>query len=172
MIYLDCDGVLADFNKGLANYGIPLNDNSFIHKPKSEWTKDNKVLDRQVRDVMAVEGFWLDIPPMKDALKLWEFCLPYQPFVLTAKPNDVVWGNRIANEKWIWLTDNLGPIKPSQFICCLRSEKKNFINSSNHKHQILVDDLEANCEEWKSVGGIGIVHISAANSIKELKKYV
>lgn len=173
MIYLDMDNVLTDFDKGLKNYGVIRNDMSFIHLPYTEWTEENKKLDVQVRECMARDDFWLDLPMMKDARILWEFCQPYKPFVLTAKPfgfgND---GDRIANDKWVWITDNLGPMHPGQFICCERSEKKNFIKSSNHKHQILVDDLAANCSEWESVGGIGIIHTSAKTTIKELEKYV
>lgn len=171
MIYLDLDDTLADFSGGLLRHGIK-NDCAFIHKPKSQWTDQQKELDRQVVEVMKQPGFFMDLPAFKDTRLLWDFCRPFHPFILTAKPSDESSGDRVANEKWIWVTEHLGPINPKQFICCLRSEKKDFIGSSNHKHQILVDDLEANCKEWQSVGGIGVLHTSAKNSIKELQKYV
>jgi hypothetical protein len=36
--------------------------------------------------------------------------------------------------------------------------------------KILIDDMEQTIREWKNAGGIGILHTSAANTIKELKK--
>ena len=36
--------------------------------------------------------------------------------------------------------------------------------------KILIDDMEQTIREWNKAGGIGILHTSAANTIKELKK--
>lgn len=170
MLYLDMDGVLSDFSKGCAKYDVS-NDSSHIHLPKDQWTAEQATLDSVIKGLMDQDGFFLNLPPMPDLKVLWNFCRPFEPFILTAKPSSDD-GYRVVNEKWIWLTEHLGPIKPKQFICCLRSEKKNFIRSSTHRYQILVDDLEANCKDWESVGGIGIVHTSAKATIKELEKYV
>jgi len=38
------------------------------------------------------------------------------------------------------------------------------------ENRILIDDLPNTIEEWNAKGGIGILHTSAANTIKELKK--
>jgi 5'(3')-deoxyribonucleotidase len=162
------DGVLANFDQELVDRGI-INDNSFLHLSKSDWTEENKKLDAQVKACMSEEGFWLNLKPMTDALKLWNYCKQFDPAILTALPShmdgSVDW---IANEKWIWFTDNFGPLNPERFITCFRPEKKNY----SGKNKILVDDLHANCEEWKQMGGIGILHTSAKDSIKELQKYV
>ncbi len=37
-------------------------------------------------------------------------------------------------------------------------------------NRILIDDLPNTIDEWNAKGGIGILHTSAANTIKELKK--
>lgn len=165
------DGVLVDFDTGLLQYGLDSNYKQ-LNIPKKLWSTEETEHDNKIQEVMKQLGFFYNLPAYKDTLVLWNFCRPYRPFILTARPNDVSSGDRVADEKWLWITEHLGPIPPKQFICCLRSEKKNFINSSNHKHQILVDDLEANCKDWQSVGGIGIIHTTAKNSIKELEKYV
>jgi hypothetical protein len=36
--------------------------------------------------------------------------------------------------------------------------------------KILIDDMEQTIREWRNAGGIGILHTSAADTIKELKK--
>ena len=36
--------------------------------------------------------------------------------------------------------------------------------------KILIDDMEQTINEWNKGGGIGILHTSAADTIKQLKK--
>jgi hypothetical protein len=38
------------------------------------------------------------------------------------------------------------------------------------KYTILIDDLEKTIKEWHAQGGIGILHTSAADTIKQLKE--
>jgi hypothetical protein len=38
------------------------------------------------------------------------------------------------------------------------------------KNRILIDDLAKTIDEWNAKGGIGILHTSAADTIKQLKK--
>lgn len=45
-----------------------------------------------------------------------------------------------------------------------RKEKQNYSDQGS----ILIDDMK-NIDEWLLRGGIGILHISAENTIKELK---
>jgi len=44
--------------------------------------------------------------------------------------------------------------------------KKNYA-APNH---ILIDDRKSNIDEWRAEGGIGILHTSAADTIRQLKK--
>ena len=37
-------------------------------------------------------------------------------------------------------------------------------------HSILIDDLKVTIDEWNAGGGIGILHTSAASTIKQLKE--
>jgi hypothetical protein len=37
------------------------------------------------------------------------------------------------------------------------------------ENNILIDDREDNIQQWKDKGGIGILHTSTANTIKQLK---
>ena len=163
------DGVLADFDQACLDSGV-INRSNFIHKPRSEWTLDEKETANQVSSLMGQEGWWLGIPPMPDYHELWAFIKPYKPVILTARPKKIELAKQVYQEKRDWITKYLGPVPDSQFICCLRSEKKNFIGHAPHRHQILIDDLEANIRDWENAGGTGILHTSAKSSIEALKE--
>lgn len=175
-LFLDLDGVLADFDStlldcGLTRQEIELNRSSPWYD-YSKMTNEQIEVDNKIRYQMAKPGFWREIYPMPDAKELWSFCLSHDPIILTARPRLTGKDKKIIREKREWVEDNLGPIRDDQFICCLRSEKKNFIGHTLHPNQILVDDLPANIEEWTECGGIGIIHKSSKNSIEQLKKYI
>lgn len=165
------DGVLADFDTGIARYGLA-NDQKFIHLPKDQWTPEQVDLNKQVIQVMRQPGFFRGLPPMFGAHRLWKYCEEYDPIVLTARPDDRVSGERVTKEKRDWIEEQFGPIPDDRFICCLRSEKTSFIGTTDHKYQILVDDQEANCEAWRKAGGIGVVHKTVEETIKELEKII
>ena len=38
------------------------------------------------------------------------------------------------------------------------------------KNSILIDDYSKNIEQWRAAGGIGILHTSAEDTIKQLQK--
>lgn len=166
------DGVLADFNEAVFRMGVPKRQEQSIHKSKDKWTKEDYELNDQVVKCMQAPGFWKNIPLVPDALNLWEFCKFYKPIILTAKPDNFECSLTVEQGKKEWVYTKLGLIPDNQFICCFRSEKKNFIGHTNHKLQILVDDMPQNCKEWEQAGGIGIIHTSAQDSISQLEKII
>lgn len=167
-IFLDLDGVLADFDAGLRNYGVDRNDTTFIHRHKSTWTQDQVYLDKIVRSAMGQPGFWEAIPVMPDAIRLWNYCKPYNPVILTAVPSVPEWHKRVEQEKRSWIKRVIGTLADEQIVCCLRSEKIKYMSDPNLEYQILVDDMQANIDDWNKAGGIGILHKSAEESVKRL----
>jgi hypothetical protein len=168
MIYLDMDGVLAHFNEGMKNLGIPVNKQWF--EPKELWTEETLAGEKIKEAHMHTKGFWLNIPPMGDAKELWDFVSSYTtPIVLTAKPRDDS-PVMVDEEKYEWINKYMGPHPREAFICCTRSEKSNFVGHTNHKFQILVDDDKRNCVAWEQEGGIAVHHTDAKTSISKLKK--
>jgi len=178
MIYLDMDGVLADFDEGCRLRGVS-NDHSFLHIPHEQWSNEQVELEKEVERCMRTKGFWANLPMMKDAIVLIDYVNRIGKLkVLTARPRFDDIADMVKQEKEYWLNENLG-IWADNTICCLRHEKQNYaIEHLDTAYEdvwfqnILVDDLEANCEDWASAGGIAILHTSAQESIKELKKYV
>ena len=74
--------------------------------------------------------------------------------------------NESLSGKLLWVEKNLG----------LSSDKVNFEHkkwkyalSPDGKSNILIDDFQSKVEPFTEAGGIGILHISANNTIKILK---
>lgn len=171
MIYLDMDGVLTDLDKGLENLGLHRN-KELMSIPESSWTEDQKLAGQEIRDQFKRKNFFADLPAMSDIKSLWDYCLPYRPVILTARPGLGELGDDVARQKKEWVEKNLGSIEDNQFICCLRSEKQNFIGHTDHHLQILVDDMEINCKEWVTAGGRAVIHTSAEDTIRKLDRII
>jgi hypothetical protein len=165
-IFLDMDGVLADFNAALRARGVVDDQPEFHHKPKDEWTKDQIALDASVRACMESSDFWPSIPLMADAKALWKFCDRFDPnvYILTATPRETNFRSRIEKQKREWVDHHFGPFFENRVIVCAREYKKNYAGPNC----VLVDDMAVNCREWFKAGGISIHHKSAQDSINYL----
>lgn len=179
-IYLDQDGVLADFDRGLADRGI-VNDVWFIHKPKSEWTPEQHELDKQVVQCMQEPGFFRNLQPTYGCLDLYEATQHLNPYILTARPNEKVSADRVTKEKTDWIEYWLGSEQAERMIVCLRAEKAQYAVGDlrvtqeyyDAKPNLLVDDLKANCLAWEEAGGIAVWHRGdMEETIKELRKHI
>lgn len=162
MLYLDLDGVLADFDGQLKNYGVNKNDTSFIHTHPSGWTDEQIKLDSEVRKCMGTPGFWEQMPICPGALELFDYVKHFHPIILTAVPNILEYRDRIEKEKATWILKNLGFVFT---IFCLRSQKQDYVRDNK---DILVDDMIQNIKEWNKAGGTGVLHEDAWNTIKRL----
>lgn len=144
-VFLDMDGVLADFVTHTNNLGIPNNFQWF--EPKDKWTEETWAGEKAKTIAMHSHGFWLTMPVTPDAHKLWDFVPEHQRAVLTAKPQTdspalVAW------EKYAWINKNLGFLPLDRFICCTRVEKALYADGN-----ILVDDDHRTCTMWREHGG-------------------
>lgn len=145
-IFVDMDGVLADFDSGYESaFGV----RPSIHTDNVNWD-----LVRDHKD------FYLNLPPMPDFAELWAFIAPFRPVVLTGVPWSVA--EAPANkEAWArrWLGD-------TEIRTCRSSEKCLHAEAGD----VLIDDWEKYRRKWEKAGGIWITHTSAANTIGELKR--
>jgi hypothetical protein len=157
-IYLDMDGVVADFDKRFTDLaGMGPREFEEEYGKNAFWDfideGDNKLV------------FWIGIPPMSDAKQLVDFVSNYDYEMLTApslKKQSVM-------GKGLWMKNQtnkgLFPFKP----------KVNYKSAKNKKdfaapNHILIDDREDNINSWIAAGGIGILHTSASSTINQLKK--
>lgn len=148
-IYCDMDGVLTAFEK----------------QTKLKTGKTCAELDKLGDDHFWSEikkagiEFWSHMPPMSDMKKLWDFIKPHKPKILSAPARTIEF---CVEGKKAWLKKHLGSVEG---IFVRASEKQKYAGPN----AILIDDLEKNISQWVSKGGIGILHKSAEQTIKELK---
>lgn len=142
------DGVLVDFDKEFErNHGI------LPYKlPREElW-----------QIVLDTENYWVNLPKLADADKLINHLNKHGFQILTGLP---AYGfDKAEKEKKQWLKNHYGIEKG--VICCLSKDKQNY----GTKNDILIDDRQPNIERWEEMGGIGILHTSADETIKKLKE--
>lgn len=146
-VWCDMDGVLVNFKKAIEQLGLTIKD--LDDEPNKAWPIITK----------AGENFWAQAPWMKDGKELWDYIKKYDPTILSAPSS----ANSSKTGKRIWVKNELG--QNVKIILCKASEKQQFAND----HSILIDDMQKNIDQWKSKGGIGILHTNAKDTIKKLK---
>ncbi len=147
-IFVDLDGVLTNFDKGYYDLtGIDITGHHY--DDKQFWEPINK----------AGYDFWINLEWTDDGKKLWNYVKKYNPQILSApsKQND----SRIGKHDWVKRE------LPGTHLILRSAQHKCEFASPN---SILIDDNETNIKQWKNAGGIAIQHISADNTINELKK--
>ena len=147
-IYCDMDGVLADFESGYEKLtGIDL---------RGEFVKGDDFWDPISK---AGVGFWAGLKWMPDGQKLWNYLKPYKPDLLSAPSRED--SSRIGKHVWV-----KHKIPGTKLILRYAKQKQELATPES----ILIDDRQVNIDQWEAAGGIGILHTSADNTIKQLKQ--
>jgi hypothetical protein len=146
-IYCDMDGVLVDFEKGYKD--LTGTEASYSTDPNEFWEPITK----------AGAGFWIRLKWMPDGKELWDYIKPYNPELLSAPSREE--SSRIG--KFTWVKRNTPGTK---LILRSADRKQEFATPD----AILIDDRADNIQRWIDAGGIGIHHISAENTIKQLQE--
>lgn len=147
-IFCDMDQVLCDFIKG---YHKLTGEDLSLHKTF-------KKIDNW-EDVDAHPSFWSDLEWMPDGKALWNYISKYRPNILSSPSHS----NTAEGQKRHWLKQ-------------LKNINKIYFAQSHDKYKyatensILIDDHHDNINQWRAAGGIGILHTSTRNTIKELNK--
>lgn len=148
-IYCDMDGVLVDFDQGYKDLTDMTTDEANAKGRTAFWEPIAK----------AGAGFWIRLKWMPDGQQLWDYISQYNPTLLSAPSKEE--SSKIG--KRVWVKQNIPGVK---LILRPASQKQQF----SGENQILIDDRVDNIEQWKSKGGIGILHTSASDTIKQLKE--
>jgi hypothetical protein len=147
-LYLDCDGVLADFDKrALEIIGVNPREYKEKHGRQTYWDK-----------LYEVENFFLELEPMAEAFELVESVKHLKPIILTGCPR----GYWALAQKYAW-KDKHFPDLP--IIACRSADKHKFCRPGD----VLIDDWPKYRKLWEDADGIFILHTSNAESLKELK---
>ena len=142
------DGVIVDFNKG-------------YHQLTGQKLDGEHRNDTYFWDPINAAGydFWYNLEWMADGKQLWDYIKDYDPKLLSAPSNRP--DSRVAKHDWV--NKHLPDVK---LILRNAKHKKDFAASD----AILIDDRIDNVEDWIRSGGIGILHTSTKQTIKDLIK--
>jgi len=149
-LYLDCDGVLADFDKGAtAVLGLPPRAFEKRHGLGRFWQK-----------IAQAPDFYFSLPLMDDAMELFEAVRHVEPVILTGVPQ----GNWAADQKVRWAAEHF---PGTRIITTMARDKRDHAKEGD----VLVDDQVRHRHLWEEVGGVFVHHTSARRSIDELRLY-
>ena len=152
-IYCDLDGVLVDLASSLGSIiGVNLLANDNFEKYFYDYIK---TLDKK----QTVE-FWSNLPRTKDSKLLWDAIKEYKPFILTSCSGSV----QAYIGKINWCKKHLG-IPRWRVLGVSHSNRKKYYAC---EHNILIDDLSMNINQWREKKGIGILHKNAQETIQQL----
>jgi hypothetical protein len=156
-VYLDMDGVLADFATPAGEFWGVRFDKEYVKLDGAAWKK----LQR------AWPTFWMDLEYMPYALELWRALQPWHPSLLTALPESWPSG---ATGKLVWakrMLPKFGYHPEQTFHCVMRRDKQKYAMTKGQPNA-LIDDTKKNIQEWEAAGGIGIFYTPSALMIQQV----
>ena len=149
-LYLDCDGVLADFDTGAtAILGLPPRAFEKRHGLGRFWQK-----------LATAPDFYFGLPLLPDAMQLFDAVRHLRPIILTGLPR----GDWAADQKVRWAARHF---PGTRIITTMARDKRDHAKEGD----VLVDDQTRHRHLWEEVGGVFIHHTSAAHTIEALRAY-
>ena len=161
IVYLDMDGVLADFFGGVEFlYGV---------EHWKELTNDKtKDLKKQVIDRITGTDFFAVLPKFPTADALIDMVKQFTggKFSINTSPLRGDHENS-AKYKRVWISNNIE--QPDEIIVTGRKESYAKDKASGTPN-ILIDDRPINIEKWQAAGGYGILYQANRDSLGKVKK--
>jgi len=148
IIFLDLDGVFADFDKAFREwFGVD-------HK-----TMDD---DKMWKIIHNHPTFFLDLPLTEGGLDFFEKIKHFEPIILTACNKDNY--APMARQKRQWVRNQLH----SDIMVLPVLGGKNKALFMHSPGDILIDDFSRNTKAWEDEGGISILHKNFPDTEKKL----
>ncbi len=146
-LYLDCDGVLADFDAGAAAL-LGMKPRAFQERygPGRMWAR-----------LASAPDFYGTLPLMAGAAELFDAVRHLGPVILTGLPR----GNWAAPQKVRWAAEHF---PGTRIITCMAVDKRNHAREGD----VLVDDTLKHAHLWESAGGIFVHHRSVPETLQAL----
>lgn len=146
-LFLDLDGVLADFDAGARKlFGMSSQAFEEKHGKREFW-----------RRIANADDFYGTLPLMPDAMLLFEAVRHLEPTILTGLPL----GNWAAPQKVKWAAEHFPGTK---IITTMARDKYRHMTGMD----VLVDDRANHRSKWEDAGGTFIHHKSARDSLAQL----
>ena len=159
-VYLDMDGVLADFFGGVEKmYGV-----EHWKQLTNDKTKD---LKKEVIDRITGSDFFATLPKFPTADALIDMVKKFTggKFSINTSPLRGDHENS-AKYKKIWISNNIE--RPDEIVVTGRKESYAKDKASGTPN-ILIDDRPVNIERWQGAGGYGILYQANRDSLTKVK---
>jgi hypothetical protein len=148
-LFLDADGVLADFDEGARRlFGMEPHAFEEQHGRREFW-----------RRIAGARNFYGSLPEMPDARLLFDAVKHLEPTILTGLPV----GNWAAPQKVEWAAEHFPGVP---IITCMARDKAKHMKPGD----VLVDDRENHRAAYEAAGVVFIHHKNAADSIRQLAR--
>jgi hypothetical protein len=146
-LFLDCDGVLADFDAGAIEL-LGMSPSAFEerHGKREFWQR-----------VARARDFYGRLPLMPDARLLFDAVAHLDPIILTGLPL----GYWAAPQKLRWVEEHF---PGTHIITCMARDKYRHMKGAD----VLVDDRADHRDKWEAAGGIFVHHRDARDTLKRL----
>ena len=153
-IYLDLDGVFADYKKRFKE----IVHFEYDEDPEGSWKRLDKV-----------DHLFLTLEPFPNAKRFYDTIagtgVPHK--FLTALPRLTGKLNTAAQDKTQWVHTHLNP--EADVICTEGWRGK---AAYAQPDAILIDDMQRNIDAWREAGGIGILHKDPTSTLLDLAAYL
>ncbi len=148
-LFLDCDGVLADFDAGARAVlgGMTPAQYEERHSRREFWQR-----------LASTPDFYAGLPLLPDARTLYDAVAHLKPTILTGLPI----GNWAAPQKVAWAAEHFPGVP---IITCMARDKYRYMEPGD----VLVDDREQHRDKWEAAGGVFVHHKNAERSIAALR---
>ncbi|BAU89890.1 hypothetical protein MPPM_1285 [Methylorubrum populi] len=148
-VFLDCDGVLADFDRG-ATRVLGMSPEAFQRRfgLKPFWDR-----------LAAEPDFFASLDLLPDARDLYEAVSACRPVILTGLPR----GNWAEPQKRRWAARHFPDVPMIATTAALKREHC-------RPGDALVDDWDTHRHRWEAAGGVFIHHRDAVSSIRALRE--
>ncbi len=148
-LFLDCDGVLADFDTyATALLGMPPREFEARCGTKRFWAQ-----------IAGHEGFFEKLPLMPDARELWDAVAHLRPVILTGLPR----GGWAAPQKLRWAARHF---PGARMVTTMARAKRDHMEAPG---DVLVDDLLKYRGLWEEAGGVFVHHRGARETLAALE---
>lgn len=146
-IFLDCDGVLADFDSYAHEY--------FGQAPRAAEAELGAT--EFWRRLEERGDFYRNLPVMADARELFDGVAHLSPIILTGCPR----GDWAQRQKVEWAEEHFPGV---QIITCRSADKRDHAAPGD----VIIDDWPQHRHRWIEMGGVWISHYDAASSLAAL----
>jgi hypothetical protein len=169
VIFCDMDGVLVDFDEGYKQLTGVTTQHADSQGKNEFWGLFRDSLKN--KDI-SERSYWANLDWMSDGKQLWDYISPYNPYVLTAPSVNF----DIPFEERYKVENNESMQGKTEWVQRLPNMRKIYFRSAARKadfagpNKILIDDRKDTIDSWNANGGIGILHTSTANTIKQLQE--